>query len=136
MVSNRSHVQIWAPCAAILCARHRIRVAQRTINQYLRRRGLHRAALGSQPRAFGRFEASRPNELWIGDVLVGPFVPYPRTSSSRRAYLFVLLDDYSRLIVHVRWVADQNTRAGEDRVKTSFGEFCTVALRSRCSAPV
>ena len=68
----------------------------------MRQRGLHRAALGGQPRAFGRFEASRPNELWIGDVLVGPFVPYPRASSSRRAYLFVLLDDYSRLILHAR----------------------------------
>ncbi|MBV8717556.1 MAG: hypothetical protein JOZ65_21045 [Chloroflexi bacterium] len=70
---TRSTAQI----AAILFARHRIRVAQRTINQSLRQRGLHRAALAGQPRAFGRFEASRPNELWIGDVLVGPFVPYP-----------------------------------------------------------
>jgi hypothetical protein len=88
--------------AAILFARHRIRVAHRTINQHLRQRGLHRAAFGGQPRAFGRFEASRPSELWIGDVLVGPFVPYPRTSSSRRVYLSVLLDDYSRLILHAR----------------------------------
>jgi putative transposase len=89
-----------AQIASILFARHRIRVAPRTINQHLRKRGLHRAALGSRPRAFGRFEASRPNELWIGDVLVGPFVPYPRTSSSRRAYLFALCDDYSRLLLH------------------------------------
>lgn len=113
---TRSAAQI----AAILFARHRIRVAQRTINQHLRQRGLHRAALGGQPRAFGRFEASRPNELWIGDVLVGPFVPYPRTSSSRRAYLFVLLDDYSRLILHARWVADQNARAGQDVLRAAI----------------
>ena len=113
---TRSAAQI----AAILFARHRIRVAQRTINQHLRQRGLHRAALGAQPRAFGRFEASRPNELWIGDVLVGPFVPYPRTSSSRRSYLFVLLDDYSRLILHARWVADQNTRAGQDVLRAAI----------------
>jgi putative transposase len=113
---TRSAAQI----AAILFARHRIRVAQRTINQHLRQRGLHRAALGGQPRAFGRFEVSRPNELWIGDVLVGPFVPYPRTSSSRRSYLFVLLDDYSRLILHARWVADQNTRAGQDVLRAAI----------------
>jgi putative transposase len=91
---TRSAAQI----PAILFARHRIRIAQRTIDQHLRQRGLHRAALGGLQRAFGRFQASRPNELWIGDVLVGPFVPYPRTSSSRRAYLFALLDDYSSLI--------------------------------------
>ncbi len=113
---TRSAAQI----ATILFARHRIRVAQRTINQHLRQRDLHRAALGGQPRAFGRFDASRPNELWIGDVLVGPFVPYPRTSSSRHSYLFVLLDDYSRLIVHARWVADQNTRVGQDVLRAAI----------------
>jgi putative transposase len=69
---------------------------------------------------FGRFEASRPNELWIGDVLVGPFVPHPRVSGSRRAYLFVLVDDYSRLLVHSRWVADQNTRAGQDVLRAAI----------------
>ena len=115
-LATRSAAQI----AAILFGRHRIRVAQRTINQHLRQRGLQRAALGGQPRAFGRFEASRPNELWIGDVLVGPFVPHPRTNSSRRTYLFVLLDDYSRLIMHARWVADQNTRAGRDVLRAAI----------------
>jgi transposase InsO family protein len=53
-------------------------------------------------------------------VLVGPFVPHPRASSSRRAYLFVLLDDYSRLILHGRWVADQNTRAGQDVLRAAI----------------
>ena len=113
---TRSAAQI----GAILFARHRIRVAERTIREHLQRRGLQRAALAGQPRAFGRFEASRPNEVWIGDVLVGPFVPYPRTSGSQRAYLFVLVDDYSRLLVHGRWVADQNTRAGQDVLRAAI----------------
>ncbi len=113
---TRSAAQI----GAILFARHRIRVAERTIREHLQRRGLQRAALAGQPRAFGRFEAARPNELWIGDVLVGPFVPHPRTNGSQRAYLFVLLDDYSRLLVHGRWVADQNTRAGQDVLRAAI----------------
>jgi putative transposase len=113
---TRSSAQI----AAILFARHRIRVAERTISQHLRQRGLHRAALAGQPRVFGRFEASRPNEVWIGDVLVGPFVPHPRVSGSRRAYLFVLVDDYSRLLLHGRWVPDQNTRAGQDVLRAAI----------------
>ncbi len=113
---TRSAAQI----GAILLARHGVRVAERTIRQYLRRRGLHRAALAAQPRAFGRFEAERPNELWIADVLVGPFVPHPRVAGSRRAYLFVLVDDYSRLLVHGRWVPDQNTRAGQDVLRAAL----------------
>jgi putative transposase len=104
----------------ILFARHGIRVARRTINQHLRQRGLHRAALAGPPRAYGRFEAERPNELWIGDVLVGPFVPHPRTSGSKRAYLFVLVDDYSRLLLHGRWVPDQNARAGQEVLRAAI----------------
>ena len=113
---TRSAVQI----GAILFARHRIRVAERTIREHLQRRGLQRAALAGRPRAFGRFEADRPNEVWIGDVLVGPFVPHPRVPGSQRAYLFVLVDDYSRLLVHGRWMADQNTRAGQDVLRAAI----------------
>jgi hypothetical protein len=112
----RSAVQI----GEILFARHGIHVAQRTISQHLRQRGLHRAALAGQPRAYGRFEAARPNEVWIGDVLVGPFVPHPRVQGSRRAYLFVLVDDYSRLLLHGRWVPDQNTRAGQEVLRAAI----------------
>src|SRR5919198_65330 len=66
-----------AQISAVLLARHGIRVAERTIRQHLQQRGLHRAALAQQPRVFGRFEASLPNELWVGDVLIGPYVPHP-----------------------------------------------------------
>jgi putative transposase len=113
---TRSAAQI----GAILFARYHIRVAERTIREHLQRRGLQRAALAGQPRAFGRFQADRPNELWIGDVLVGPFVPSPRVQGSKRAYLFVLVDDYSRLLVHGRWVADQNTRAGQEVLRAAI----------------
>src|SRR5229473_5794189 len=89
-----------AQISAVLLARHGIRVAERTIRQHLQQRGLQRAALAQQPHVFGRFEASRPNELWVGDVLIGPYVPWPRTPTSRRAFLFLLVDDFSRLITH------------------------------------
>jgi hypothetical protein len=36
---------------------------------------LSRAELLRDGRTFGRYEADAPNERWIGDVLVGPFVP-------------------------------------------------------------
>ena len=109
-----------AQIAAMLQARHGVSVPERTIRQHLRRRGLHRAALAGHPRAFGRFDAERPNERWIGDVLVGPWVPYPRGPGSKRAYLFLLVDDYSRLLIHGRWVPDQNTRAGQDVLRAAI----------------
>lgn len=102
-----------AHIAEILHARHGIRVSERTLREQLERRGLDRAQLAAEPRSFGRFEASRPNEIWIGDVLVGPFVPHPRVEGSRRARLFAFLDDHSRLLVHGAWVSEENTRAGQ-----------------------
>ena len=36
------------------------------------------AALAAEPKVFGRYEAERPNERWITDVLVGPWVPHPQ----------------------------------------------------------
>ena len=56
----------------------------------------------------------------MGDVLVGPFVPFPRVAGSKRAYLFLLVDDFSRLLVHSRWVTDQNTRAGQDVLRAAM----------------
>jgi putative transposase len=100
---------------------HGVLLSERTVRAHLRRLGLSRAALSAEPaRAFGRFEASRPNEIWIGDVLVGSFVPHPRAAGSKRAKLFVLVDDYSRLLVHGRWMTEENTRAGQDVLRSAI----------------
>ncbi len=106
--------------ADILLRRHGVAVAERTIRAHLRRQGLHRAAIGGVPRAFGRYEATRPNERWITDVLVGPFVPHPRVAGSRRAKLFLIVDDHSRLLVHGRWMTEENTRAGQDVLREAI----------------
>ncbi len=109
-----------AQISAILLARHGVRVAERTIREHFQHRGLQRAALAQHPHVFGRFEASRPNELWVGDVLIGPYVPHPRTPTSRRAFLFLLVDDFSRLFVHGAWMTDQNTRAGQQVLRAAI----------------
>src|SRR5438874_3665045 len=108
-----------AQISAVLLARHGIRVAERTVREHLQHRGLHRAALAQHPRVFGRFEASRPNELWVGDVLIGPYVPHPRTAASRRAFLFLLLD-FLRLVVHGAWMTEQNVRAGQQVLRAAI----------------
>ena len=109
-----------AQIADILCARHGVRVPARTMREQLAKRGLQRAALTSEPVRYGRYEAGRPNERWIGDVLVGPWVPHPRAATSRRARLFLLVDDHSRLLVHGRWVFEENTRAAQSVLRAAI----------------
>jgi transposase InsO family protein len=98
----------------IVRARHGVRLPERTLAEQFRRRGLTRAELLRDGRTFGRYEADAPDERWIGDVLVGPFVPHPRAPGSVRARLFLLVDDHSRLLVHGRWVGNETLRAGQE----------------------
>ena len=71
---------------------------------------------GIPPKAFGRFEAAEPDELWVSDGLHGPIV------AGRRAVLFALLDDHSRYVVGYRWGHGEDTlgmqAALHDAVKT------------------
>ena len=106
-----------AQIASILYLRHHVRVAERTVREQLRRAGLHREALAAESKAFGRYEAERSNDRWITDVLVGPFVPFPKIDRSVRAKLFLIVDDHSRLIVDGRFYAHENARACQDLLR-------------------
>lgn len=103
-----------AHISEIIRTRHGVRIAARTLAEQLRRRGPTRRELLRDGRTFGRYEADAPIERWIGDVLVGPFVPHPRAPGSVRARLFLLVDDHSRLLVHGRWVGNETLRAGQE----------------------
>ena len=72
--------------------------ALRTLQRHFARLGLNVRADGRTPdKVYGRFEASRPNELWTGDGLHGPKV------GGRTAILLAFIDDYSRALVGYRW---------------------------------
>ena len=103
-----------AHISEIIRTRHGVRIAERTLAEQFRRRGLTRGELLRDGRTFGRYEADAPNERWIGDVLVGPFVPHPRAPGSVRARLFLLVDDHSRLLVAGRWTGNETLRAGQE----------------------
>jgi transposase InsO family protein len=113
---GRSAAQI----ASILYHRHGVRVAERTIRGQLRRAGLHRAALKAAPRAWGRYEAERPNERWVTDVLVGPWVPHPKRDGSARARLFLIVDDHSRLLVDGRFYDRENARTAQELLRRAI----------------
>ena len=52
---------------------------------------------------FGRFEASRPNEIWTGDALHAIRV------DGRKTYLFAFLDDHSRAVMAARFGFAEDT---------------------------
>jgi transposase InsO family protein len=103
--------------ARIMQLRTGIWVPPRSIRRHLSQRGLRRAELittETVANVFGRFQAEHPNELWIADFLDGPPLPYPpRPGSHRKTHLLLLLDDYSRLIVHARWVLREDARTAQ-----------------------
>ena len=98
----------------MLFTRHGVRIAERTLREQLARRGLARKELLRDGRVFGRYEAASPDERWIGDVLVGPFVPWPKAPGSVRARLFLIVDDHSRLVIGGRWMGNETLRAGQE----------------------
>jgi transposase InsO family protein len=53
------------------------------------------------------FEAEHPNALWQCDVCHGPKV-MTESGVRRKAYLFAILDDHSRLITHARFYLNEN----------------------------
>jgi putative transposase len=73
-------------------------IAPRTLRDLLFRRGKTRAKLLGDAKAFRRFEREHANDLWQGDMLVGPYLPdAERPGKFRRTALFCFIDDYSRL---------------------------------------
>jgi putative transposase len=88
--------------------------SQSTVERHLRRQGLTRAALTGERQAFGRFEASGPNERWIADCLHGP------TIEGRRAILFCVLDDHSRAVVGAGFAHAESTVRLEGVLRSAF----------------
>ncbi|MGW9030907.1 DDE-type integrase/transposase/recombinase [Streptomyces sp. NPDC055722] len=76
---------------------------ERTLQRMFHRTGLVALKAAKPADTFGRFEADRPNELWVGDALHGPRI------DGRKTYLFAFLDDHSRAVVGHRWGFAEDT---------------------------
>jgi putative transposase len=105
-----------AHIARIIEREHRWAPSPRTLQRHFARLELGTRPDGTPPKAFGRFEATECDQLWVTDGLHGPVV------QGRRAVLFALLDDYSRYVVGHRWGHGEDTlgmqAALHDAVKT------------------
>jgi putative transposase len=78
--------------------------SERTLQRHFERLELdHERLAAAPPAVFGRFEAARCNELWVGDVLHGPII------TGRKTYLFAFLDDHSRAATGYRFGFSEDT---------------------------
>ena len=77
--------------------------SERTVQRHFARLGLNTRHDGSPPKAFGRFEAAAPGDLWTGDALHGPVI------AGRKTYLFAFIDDHSRALVGYRFGFSEDT---------------------------
>ena len=74
-----------------------------TIQRMFNRAGLTSLRAPEAAPVFGRFEASRPNELWTGDAL------HAIRADGRKTYLFAFLDDHSRAVMAARFGFAEDT---------------------------
>ena len=76
---------------------------ERTIQRMFNRNGLIALVNAEAAPVFGRFEASRPNEIWTGDAL------HAIRLAGRKTYLFAFLDDHSRAVMAARFGFAEDT---------------------------
>lgn len=75
-----------------------------TIAYHLRQRGITRAELKTQGKAFPRYEAIGPNVTWQSDVTESFYIPDPTAPGKfKEVYLLAFIDDHSRLVTHGEW---------------------------------
>jgi putative transposase len=72
--------------------------SDRTLQRLFERLELNAPPAGQEEqRALGRFECTRPNEMWTGDTLHGPVI------AGGKSFLFAFIDDHSRAVMGARW---------------------------------
>ncbi|GAA5117186.1 helix-turn-helix domain-containing protein [Haloechinothrix salitolerans] len=91
--------------------------SERTLQRHFAEHALTVAPEAGRPVVFGRFEASRPNELWTGDAL------HALRIGGRKTYLFAFLDDLSAY--DLTWFTgyDLACRSGSGVVSVCHGWF-------------
>jgi len=100
-----------AHIAEMLSASHEWSPHPRTLQRHFAALGLTRAQLSASNVAFGRFEATHPNELWVGDALHGPII------GGKKAILFCFIDDHSRFVTGHRWTYAEDTLSAESALR-------------------
>lgn len=90
-------------------------VCMGTVRRFLT---IHELAKPKSVKARKRFEMSSFGELWTGDFMHGPQVSFVK--GSRKAILFAVIDDHSRLIVGFEFGLHENTICVEEVLKNAL----------------
>lgn len=93
-----------------------------TLYRIFERHGLNEGAPAGVDRR--RFEAELPNDLWQADIMHGPLIFNDKKKS--KAFLFAIIDDHSRLIVHAWFYLNERVESFMDCFKVA------VAKRGLC----
>ncbi len=79
-------------------------VSLQTLYRLFTRHGLDEAGPTGVDRR--KFEAELPNDLWQADIMHGPLIVDGK-GNKRKAFLFAIIDDHSRLIVHAQFYLNE-----------------------------
>ncbi|MDF9410087.1 DDE-type integrase/transposase/recombinase, partial [Pelotomaculum isophthalicicum JI] len=99
-------------------------IAASTLARHLKKAGVSRKDLlkdGTGSHGHRRFEAEDVHVLWQFDFQHTLYLPDPKDPKKRKkAILFAILDDYSRLIVHAQFYWDEKLPRMEDSLKKAI----------------
>jgi transposase InsO family protein len=101
-------------------------LAASTLARHFKKAGVSRKDLVVAPtnQGFRRFEAEDVHALWQFDFQHTLYLPDPKDPKKRKkAILFAILDDYSRLIVHAQFYWDEKLPRMEDSLKKAILKY-------------
>jgi transposase len=93
-------------------------VSLQTLYRLFERHGLDEGTPAGVDRR--KFEAQLPNDLWQADIMHGPAVFDGKRK--RKAFLFAIIDDHSRLIVHAWFYLNEKLESFLDCFKTAVAK--------------
>ena len=102
-------------CAAPGC----VLPSRSTFYRFLRARGLNERHIVPDRTDRRAYSFDLPGDCWQGDVMYGPTLPAP-DGRRRQTYLFALIDDASRLILHAQFYFEQHLVCLKDLLKQAF----------------
>lgn len=92
------------------------KASNQSIYRILKKHGLDRDRKKQED--MRKFEVELPNDLWQSDCMHGPKVIHQDTL--RKAYMFAILDDHSRLITHAQFYLHENIESFLDCFKQAL----------------
>ena len=100
-------------------------VARSTLQRHLAAKGYAASQMRmytAKGAAAKRFQKEHRNQLWMGDIKYGPFVPGD-DGRKKQIYLVVWIDDSKRFVTCARFYADQTVNSIEDSLRMAIQSY-------------